>query len=538
MKKIIVILAAAFLTVFASEARTMKVFGTVSDISGNPVPGVTVSDGFTAVQTDAEGHYSFVRNEAAYYVHYSVPSDYEIPIRYGIPCFFRKLDRDSVYNFHLIPKEGPSPKTLNIFFMADPQCQNPHHVRRFHNETIPDIKEHAAALSGEKYCITLGDIGYTEGEFNTNYILPMMKEEMELEHFGMPVFQTNGNHDQIYDGLALNDQNPLPMQRYLRMFEDIFGPTDYSWNRGDVHFVSMNNVMYDELNRSGKYHGALTKEQLEWLRQDLSFVPKDKLVIFCVHIPVWNMKERDELLEILSQFPNRYIYSGHIHANRPDVHKYGIKEYNLAAASGCWWWSRLNADGVPHGYQVGQIEGNKIVNQYWKSTRYPVSYQMRLYRGDGVFGGSYERCELPFGKNVVLANVFGWTPGWKVEVYENGKLMGEMERINPDGGKSQHPSLTSCQDWWAIGYHCGVVGRGNIKGSNRNSYIPVCTHMFKYTRKHARSKITIVATDPYGNVYKGSDADMIKGDVFKDPSIYDTARPPVYDLDPVWEYYQ
>ena len=62
--------------------------------------------------------------------------------------------------------------------------------------------------------------------------------------------------------------------------------------------------------------------------------------------------------------------------------------------------------------------------------------------------------------------------------------------------------------------------------------------MFKYTRKHARSKITIVATDPYGNVYKGSDADMIKGDVFKDPSIYDTARPPVYDLDPVWEYYQ
>lgn len=538
MKKIIVFLAAAFLTVYSSEARTMKVFGTVSDISGNPVAGVTVSDGFTAVQTDVEGHYSFVRNEAAYYVHYSVPSGYEIPIRNGIPCFFRKLDRDSVYNFHLIPKEGPSSKRLNIFFMADPQCQNPHHVRRFHNETIPDIKEHAAALGGDNYCITLGDIGYTEGEFNTNYILPMMKEEMELEHFGMPVFQTNGNHDQIYEGLVLNDQNPLPMQRYLRMFEDIFGPTDYSWNRGDVHFVSMNNVMYDVLNKASKYHGALTKEQLEWLRQDLSFVPKEKLVIFCVHIPVWNMKEREELLEILSQFPNRYIYSGHIHANRPAIHEHGIREYNLAAASGCWWWSRLNADGVPHGYQVVRIEGNQIVDQYWKSTRYPVSYQMRLYRGDSVFGGSYEKCELPFGKDVVLANIFGWTPDWKVEVYENGKLMGEMERINPDGGKSQHPSLTSCQDWWAIGYHCGVVGRGNIKGSNRNSYIPICTHMFKYTRKHSRSKITIVATDPYGNVYKGTDADMIKGDVFKDPSIYDTAKPIEYDLDPVWEYYQ
>jgi len=537
MKKSLLFAAAALLFAAAlpSGARTMKVFGTVSDLHGNPIPGVTVSDGFTAVQTDADGKYSFVRNEAAYYVHYSIPSAYEIPMRYGIPCFFRKLDRDSVYNFHLVPKETPSDHAMNLFFMADPQCQNPHHVRRFHSETVPDIRDHAASLPGNDYCITLGDIAYTEGEFNTSYILPMMKEEMEADNFGMPVFQTNGNHDQIYDGLALNTQNPLPMQRYLRMFEDIFGPTDYSWNRGDVHFISVNNVMYDVLNSSGKYHGGLTKDQIEWIRQDLSFVPKEKLVILCLHIPVWGMKDNKALLDILGEFPNRYIYSGHVHANRPATHEHGIEEFNLAAASGCWWWSRLNADGVPHGYQVVRIEGNKIVNQYWKSTRYPVSYQMRLYQGDGVFGGQYETCALPFGEKVILANVFGWREGWKVEVYENGEYAGEMERINPEGGKSQHPTLTSCQDWWTIGFHCGVVGRGHIQRSNRNSYIPICAHMFKYTRKSADSRVEVVATDPYGNVYRGSE--VLKGNAFEDPHVYDAARPPVYEIDPVWEYY-
>lgn len=534
-KSLLVALTALFIGLFPSVARTMKVFGTVSDLNGNPIPGVTVSDGFTAVQTDADGKYSFVRNEAAYYVHYSVPSAYEIPLRYGLPCFFRKLDRDSVYNFHLIPKKTPSDRALNLFFMADPQCQNPHHVRRFHEETIPDIRDHAASLPGNDYCITLGDIGYTEGEFNTTYILPMMREEMKADNIGMPVFQTNGNHDQIYEGLALNKQNPLPMQRYLRMFEDLFGPTDYSWNRGDVHIISVNNVMYDVLNTASKYHGGLTKEQLEWIRQDLSFVPKDKLVLICMHIPVWNMKDRKELLDILGEFPNRYIYSGHIHANRPATHENGVEEFNLAAASGCWWWSRINADGVPHGYQVVQIEGNRIVNQYWKSTRYPVSFQIRLYQGDCVFGGPHETCALPFGDKVVLANVFGWREGWKVEVYENGRYAGEMERINPDTGKSQAPTVTSCQDWWAIGFHCGVVGRGHINGSRRGSYIPVCTHMFKFTRKSANSSIEVVATDPYGNVYRQSE--IIKGNAFEDPGIYDSARPPLYDTDPVWEYY-
>ena len=83
------------------QSRTMKVMGTITDEKGKPAPGVVVSDGFSVVETDYQGRYSFVRHDAAYYVYYSIPADCEVPMLYGIPAFYSKLDRDSVYNFRL-----------------------------------------------------------------------------------------------------------------------------------------------------------------------------------------------------------------------------------------------------------------------------------------------------------------------------------------------------------------------------------------------------------------------------------------------------
>lgn len=46
----------------------------------------------------------------------------------------------------------------------------------------------------------------------------------------------------------------------------------------------MDNVFYvGGSTPSSNYKGGITDQQLEWLRQDLSHVAKDKLVIFCAH---------------------------------------------------------------------------------------------------------------------------------------------------------------------------------------------------------------------------------------------------------------
>lgn len=533
MKSRITIICLLSCTFLFSPARTTKVKGTVTNSKGEPLSNIVVSDGFTSVRTGKDGRYCFERNKAAYYVHYSIPSEYEIPIRNGQPVFYKKLERDSVYDFILTPKKKGAEKKFTLFLIADPQCMNVRHVRRFHCETIPDIRKSAKKTRIPNYGITLGDISYTEGEFNTSFILPLMKEEMETQNMTMPVFQTVGNHDHISEGLATDELNPTPMIRYKRMFEDIFGPVNYSWNRGNAHIITMDNVMYDVMNKASKYHGEFTAEQLSWLEKDLSYVPKDKLIILCVHIPIYSTKNKEAILGLLNRFENRVIFSGHIHTNTSYIHPDGTKEYNLAAASGTWWRSRLNGDGTPNGYKIVTIEGNRIVNQVWKGSELDKNFQIRLYRGDSRFGGSYEEFQLSFGKETILANVFGWEEGWKVQIYEDGKLQGEMRHMKPTGKEDQTPSLQSSKDWWAIGYHVGVLGRGHIMKSNRNSYINSCKHMFVHKLKNPDAKVKVVATDPYGNTY--TQTDIIEGNALETGStIYESATPPAYPKDPVW----
>ena len=61
---------------------------------------------------------------------------------------------------------------------------------------------------------------------------------------------------------------------YRRKWEENFGPTDFSFNRGDVHYVCINNCFF---HRGMSYYspGELRERQVKWLKQDLALTPKD-----------------------------------------------------------------------------------------------------------------------------------------------------------------------------------------------------------------------------------------------------------------------
>ncbi|MBO5771457.1 MAG: calcineurin-like phosphoesterase C-terminal domain-containing protein [Alistipes sp.] len=530
MKKLLIILVALFAVSTVAQASSHDVSGTIRTVKGAPIEGVVVSDGYTVVATNAEGFYSFDRHPEASYVYYSLPAEYEVPLRQGHPCFYKKLTDDRVYDFVLRPMKGGVEKNFHLFFLADPQCQNLRHVHRFRSETAPDVRQMAKKCKYNCYAISLGDIVYSEGPRNANYLMPMIKNEMAAENLGMPMFQTIGNHDCDYEPVSLNNRNSNATVRLQRMFEATFGPIDYSWNRGDVHIVSMNDIVYDDITNFKKYHGDFTDKQVEWLREDLKYVSKDKMVILCVHIPVEHFrksKNNKAVLAMLSEFANCRIVSGHTHYMRHFTHANGIREHILAAASGCWWWSRNNGDGAPNGYAIFDIKGNQVADDIYKGVGFDKSYQLRLYRGDATVGGKHESPTLPFGPDKLLANVWYANKDWKVEVYENGKLTGEMKRMKPSPFRDdEHPSLTSSKDWWAICYHTGVVGRGHRKGSTRRNYCSPNHHMYIYTMKDPSAKIKVVATDSKGRKYTCDH--VITGQE------YDLAAPPVYQVGEVW----
>ena len=259
--------------------------GYVRDTNDKPIAGVAVSDGFSVTTTDSNGHYMLSILQDAWYIYISIPAEYKIPINDdGYPCFFKRYPGYSDwYNFTLEKLPGGKEKEFMLFGFADPQVSKMAHVERFSKQPAPEIKAYSASLGKPCYGITLGDIiSMGSSSDISKTILPAMKEAMHADNMGMPVFQVMGNHDNCF----MNSTNPVEGEdlreinlNIQRMFEEAFGPINYSFNRGDVHIIGMRDIYYKKNTTTRDYATGFLQSQYEWLKQDLALVPKDKMVV-------------------------------------------------------------------------------------------------------------------------------------------------------------------------------------------------------------------------------------------------------------------
>ena len=467
-------------------------YGIVIDNAGTPVEGVVVSDGFTCVASDENGVYQMARNKDAYHVFYRIPADRPVQMANGAPCFWKKLSKDQQrYDFSIGAKQAVETQ-FTLFCLADPQTNDATELGRFADESVPDIKKHVTACTPPVYGITLGDIvSNNSKEYVTPTIMPQIARLMRQDQIGMPLFQVMGNHDnatkpKISEGSSTYDLAAR------RDFEDQFGPCDYSFERGNAHIIGMDNILLSKPEHNpSNYELGFSEDQIEWLRQDLSFVSEDKLIIFCVHAPMYKVlaDQQSKVIGMLQEFPNVHIMSGHSHRNLNYTHvaadpEYSIYEHNHGAVCGAHWKSTICAEGTPNGYGVFVINGTDFSNWYYKPTRYDKTFQIRMYRADTRF--AYNGIQRFFYHNAdqIVANIWNSDEGWTVDVYENGKKTGQMSRFAADD-----------YDVWACGYHAGVLGH--------TSYTKKTEHLYYYTLKDANAAtVEIRATDKFKNTYK------------------------------------
>lgn len=519
-----------------------KAAGYVRDTNGNPVAGVPVSDGFTIVTTDEEGYYSIEDVSAdAWYIYYSTPAGYKVDVNaYGQPCFWKAFEPGvKRYDFTLTPMPGGKEPRFAFFTFGDPQVYSQNNINRFLNEAVPGIYTHAKTISDPVYGMTLGDIVFNTDNYKTTCHMDDMRDGFSVNSVGMPVFQILGNHDQN----EYNADNPLEVDarssdiniKAQREFEEVFGPVDYSYDRSDAHIIGMRNVIFSSPTTSGTghYHGGFTDRQFEWLKQDLALVPKDKLIIFCVHIPMYSCKDKSipslnthtnisNVLNLLAEYDNVRIMSGHTHTQRNYVHPNGIIEHNSAALSGTWWSSCVCGDGCPSGFNVYKIEGNKVVDSYYygyTASSSDRNHQMRLYRGNAVTGGPITGTNkngtmgyyaFNFDSDVLLANVYNASSDWEISVYENGVYSGEMTLVDSsqpalgtlvgsytyDDPIRAADGIVTGHDFWVTGYLMGVRGQNSGNGAYQE-----CHHMYQYKLKNLEAEIEVRAVDSHGNTY-------------------------------------
>jgi len=98
-----------------------------------------------------------------------------------------------------------------------------------------------------------------------------------------------------------------------KAFIEFFGPTHYTFNHKDVHFIVLDNVS-DPAARIGD-------EQLAWLAGDLAKQPKDAKIVVFTHRPLfdlapawdWATRDGEKAIEMLMPFQNVTVFYGHIH---------------------------------------------------------------------------------------------------------------------------------------------------------------------------------------------------------------------------------
>lgn len=433
------------------------------------IAGVAVTDGINITHTDTKGRYQLLSNATAEFVYITLPSGYDAPLKDGIPCFYSSITDKSktkqTVNFELVKNEwGDHRHTMIVW--ADPQI--------YYEDELPllaiaakEAEELAAQSKTPVYGIVCGDIVGDHPE----YYDPIKKI---LANTRIPFFFVPGNHD-----MTLNVRSD---DLSKDIYRKTFGPDYYSFNRGEIHYVVLNDVFY--VGRTYWYIAYLHERQLSWLQQDLSAVTPGSTVMAILHIPTAThetqpdeemhklLQNRQHLHKMLQPY-NAHIFSGHMHYNDNFIVTDNLFEHVHAAVCGEFWQTPQCSDGTPQGYGVYEIDGSNI-KWYYKSTGFDRNFQFRVY----PVGCNPEKTDA------ITVNVWNYDPEWKIYWYENDVLQGEMTQY-----KGHDP------------YSTDYIQKNKSKFKYNWITTGATRHVFYAKPVVPQAKIKVEVVDRFGNVY-------------------------------------
>jgi len=440
-----------------SETATGTVFvdrngNGVNDRGDQGLAGVSVSNGCEVVLTGADGTYAILLTPLQI-LFISQPARYSVAVdNHNIPRFYYRHYPDGVpaeingtavdWLFPVSGASGPLPANIDFpltpltrdgivfdaYAFADPQARTDLDQDKLREDLVTTL---VGNPYDARFGLTVGDVVYDNLDLYDRH-----KEMMSL--MDIPQWYLPGNHDINFES---------PDSRFANeTYKLHFGPTYYSFNYGNVHFVALNNVEYagasQRLADGESYRGYIHDDQLYWLARDLAQVPRDKLIVIASHIPLVTAavdgsgsapatgpqtENFAALLEILEPFAHIYGMAGHDTSNSWKVevgHSHGWYgqpwiAHTLAEVRGNGWHTgpedirgvndAMMQDGTPNGFYLLRFDDAEVTPEF-----IPFPYgidankAMRIVLDPPLVeavGGSVNRGELVPGTKVVV-NLF------------------------------------------------------------------------------------------------------------------------------------
>ncbi|WP_245634315.1 calcineurin-like phosphoesterase C-terminal domain-containing protein [Janibacter corallicola] len=304
---------------------------------------MSVSNGREVVTTDAKGRYELSVDENTN-VFVTQPAGYQVPV-----------DEDNIAQFSYVhlPTGSPDLKYGGI----EPTGELPDAVNfpmaRSQQTKVP---QQNCIIGGDVQTYTRQEVEYARTGAFTDlaqrddyagcgalFLGDIVGDDLSLydQTRGLtsmvngPVRMLPGNHDLDYDASS---------EHRFDTYRSQFGADYYSYDVGNMHVVALDSVQYAA---GADYYGGLGEDQLEWLRQDIATVPKQKTVVLAAHIPLVDYVDQAESTHQVQETKEVHeIVAGH-----EAIALGGHSHITAGAISGDWYSGRLGEAGVPTALQ-------------------------------------------------------------------------------------------------------------------------------------------------------------------------------------------
>lgn len=506
-------------------------YGRVVDWEGNPISGVAVSDGVLVTTTDANGCYYMSSQRKYGYVMISIPGGYKTPVRESIPQFFQRFSskESSVYELHNFVLEPQRDVKHRVMTYTDAHiARRTDDISSFNKYFKPEITNEANLAASEGYafcCISLGDQAWDQFWYDNNFGLGDYKAL--LADLNIPIFNIPGNHD--------NDPKVIESDFNAEgAFRKFIGPTYYSFNMGNIHYVLMDDTVFNNAGGDVQdYKADFTDDEKKWLKADLALLAPGSTIVFGTHIQYTtrpraqsdgtfkffyetiNASTRTELVNLFAPFTVHWI-SGHTHVNYTNRISDRLIEHNTASVCSTWWWtdyytkgaSHICCDGSASGYRLFDMgeDGKDSVKWRYKGYSRDKTYQFRVYDlnnsqisraiytpkntkiSDADFATYAHGYQNARSDNKLEVNVFDYDEGWTITAVEDGKNL-TVKRV--DGYDPLH----------IIHFNMNRINSSNTASPSMTFPTSCASHYFEIQANTATSPVTITATDSFGRQY-------------------------------------
>ena len=324
--------------------------GRVVDDEGRGVSAVAVANGELIERTDASGGYEIeVREGIHRFLTVTVPRDYECADDFfrRLACGEQRRSPDFVLRRRTEVATSFSAAHVTDLHVNTPEDATAARLRDGH--VLPeDLAAALAELKGRldpAFVIATGDLT----EDGTTAQLRAFASVAAAS--GLSIYPGFGMHDANDSLWGKSSEEVAEVTDFLHgtvlnatltgYFEQIVGPTYYSFDRGDWHFAFYPNEHY-----AFSLYDQLRKER--WLQADLALQPEGKPTLLATHMP-----PRREWLDQLVEQGVRVVLHGHTHGSKVFTYR-GI----TVAGTPALGWGGLETN--PRGFRALQFDDEDV----------------------------------------------------------------------------------------------------------------------------------------------------------------------------------